>query len=86
MRQNLRYGSRVSFFGIVVTFVAVHSVFCFVLWLNSLSLPGTKIAEFANGVDLDEVAHIEPPHLDLHCLHSSLLILIMIRLELNIFF
>ena len=25
----------------------------------------TKIAEFANSVDLDEVAHNEPPHLDL---------------------
>ena len=22
----------------------------------------------ANSVDLDEVAHYEPPHLDLHCL------------------
>ena len=31
-----------------------------------------KIAEFANSVDLDEVAHDEPPHLDLHCLPSSL--------------
>ena len=34
--------------------------------------PETKIAEFANSVDLDEVAHNEPPHLDLHCLPSSL--------------
>ena len=33
----------------------------------SLQLPETQIAEFANGVDLDEVAHNEPPHLDLHC-------------------
>ena len=32
----------------------------------------TKIAKFANSVDLDEVAHNEPPHLDLHCLPSSL--------------
>ena len=24
------------------------------------------MAEFANSVDLDEVAHNEPPHLDLH--------------------
>ena len=31
-----------------------------------------KIAEFAHSVDLDEVAHNEPPHLDLHCLPSSL--------------
>ena len=32
----------------------------------------TKIAELANSADLDEVAHNEPPHLDLHCLPSSL--------------
>ena len=24
--------------------------------------------EFANSLDLDEVAHNEPPHLDRHCL------------------
>ena len=29
------------------------------------------IFEIANSVDLDEVAHNEPPHLDLHCLPSS---------------
>ena len=34
---------------------------------------------------LDEVAHNEPPHQNLHCLSSSLWILIMIKLELNIF-
>ena len=39
-------------------------------------MPETKTIEFANSVDLDEVAHNdEPPHIDLHCLHSSLLIL-----------
>ena len=38
----------------------------------TLQVPETKIAEFANNVDLDEVAHHEPPHLDLHCLPSSL--------------
>ena len=38
----------------------------------TLSLPETKIADFANSVDLDEVAHHEPPHLDLHCFPSSL--------------
>ena len=31
-------------------------------------LAETNLAEFANSVDLDEVAHYEPPHLDLHCL------------------
>ena len=34
-----------------------------------------KIVEFANSIDTDEMAHIEPPHLALHCLPSSLRIL-----------
>ena len=41
--------------------------------LNSalaLKKPKMKIAKFANCVDPDEVAHYEPPHLDLHCLPS----------------
>ena len=38
---------------------------------NSLSTRD-KNAEFANSIDLDEVAHSEPPHLDLHCMPSSL--------------
>ena len=29
----------------------------------------TKIGEFANSVDLDEVAQDDPPHQDLHYLH-----------------
>ena len=45
----------------------------------------TKIAEFANSVDLDEVAHNEPPHLDLHCLTSSPWILNMIQFGRKIF-
>ena len=32
----------------------------------------TKTAEFANSVDLDEVAQNEPPHQDLHCLPSNI--------------
>ena len=44
----------------------------------NLQVPVTKIAEFANSVDLDEVAHNEPPHLDLHFLPSSLCIFNMI--------
>ena len=39
--------------------------------LNSLTTID-KIAEFANSVGLDEVAHNEPPHQDLPCLPSSL--------------
>ena len=43
------------------------------------------MAEFAKRVDLDEVAHYEPPHQDLHCLPSSLSILNMIKLGHNVF-
>ena len=39
---------------------------------RSLKEPEMKIVGFANGVGLDEVANNEPPHLDLHCLPSSL--------------
>ena len=48
----------------------IVSVSCWLLVFSGLTQ--TKIAEFANSVDLDEVAHHEPPHLDLHCLPSSL--------------
>ena len=45
----------------------------------TLKVQETKIAEFSNSVRLDEVAHNnEPPHLDLHCLPSSLWIFNMI--------
>ena len=41
--------------------------------VNSISMvTEMNLAEFANSLDLDEVAHYEPPHLDLHCLPSSL--------------
>ena len=38
----------------------------------TLQVPETQIAEFANSADLDEVPHNEQPHLDLHCLSTSL--------------
>ena len=47
-------------------------------FLLNLLVPETKIAEIANSVDLDDLAHDEPPHLDLHCLPSGLWILNMI--------
>ena len=37
-----------------------------------VSILETKTAKFENSIDLDEVAHDEPPHLDLHCSPSSL--------------
>ena len=42
------------------------------LLINSLKCQRQKKAEVANSVNLDEVAHNEPPHLNLHCLPSSL--------------
>ena len=38
----------------------------------TLVAPKMKKVEIANRVDPDEVAQHEPPHLDLHCLPSSL--------------
>ena len=38
-----------------------------------------SIVDFANSGDPNKVVHNEPPCLDLHCLSSSLLILITIR-------
>ena len=35
-----------------------------------MSVNATNIAEFANNIDLDELAHYVPPHPGLHCLHS----------------
>ena len=43
-----------------------------------------KAAEFTNSVDPNQVAHDEPPYLDLHCLSSSLWILNMIKLDKRI--
>ena len=31
-----------------------------------------KVEKIANNVDLDEAAHYEPPHRDLHCLPSTI--------------
>ena len=39
----------------------------------TVNAPEMKIVEFANSIDPDEVAHYEPPHLDLHCLSGSTL-------------
>ena len=47
--------------------------------VNYIRARGQK-DKFANSVDLDEVTHDEPPHLDLHCLASGLSILNMIWL------
>ena len=38
---------------------------------NRVKVPKTEVVEFANSKDSDEVAHNEPPHLDLYGLPSS---------------
>ena len=56
------------------------------IYFTLKALKGKLYMESANNVDPDEMAHnepphldhYEPPHLDLHCLPSSLWILIMI--------
>ena len=40
--------------------------------LLTLNMPKLKIIEFINSDSPDEVAHHEPPHVGLHCLHCSL--------------
>ena len=42
------------------------------LFLGFPILKHIRVAEFANSIDLDEVVHNEPPHLDLHCLPFNL--------------
>ena len=53
---------------------ASHLEAC-VLFSNSLAVLKaleTRTGKFGNNVDPDEVAHNEPPHLDLQCLSSRL--------------
>ena len=38
----------------------------------TLEVPESKLAEFTNSADLDEVAHFEPSNLDQHYLACSL--------------
>ena len=40
--------------------------------LLKLTAADRKVAELANSVDFDKVAHHEPPYLLLHCLLSTL--------------
>ena len=49
----------------------IPAIFQYVSQLT-LYVSETKIAEFSNSLDLDERAHTEPPHLDLHCFPSRL--------------
>ena len=52
----------------------------------TLKALGMNTVEIANSLDLDEVAHNEPPHLDLQCLHSSLEFSISYSLYQTFFF
>ena len=46
----------------------------------------TAVHVFANTVDQDEMAHNQPPHLDLQCLPSCLRIFSIIQLEFKCMF
>ena len=56
-------------------------------WMVQMSSIIIKVlkakVEFANSIDLDETAHYELPHLDLHCLITIFWILDMIYLQWN---
>ena len=43
-----------------------------VSFFNTLGTSDKNSRNSANSVDLEKVAHNEPPHLDLHCFPSSL--------------
>ena len=45
--------------------VFINVVCCSLDWLFKGYMPEMKIAEFANSIDPDQVAHVSP-HLDLH--------------------
>ena len=47
--------------------------------------PMVILTQFVNSVYPDEAAHREPPHQDVYCLSSSLLILNIIQLDKTIF-
>ena len=55
------------------------------LFSLALQAPKVKIVELANSVDPDEVAHNEPPYLNLHFLPCNVRILNMISLGQDIF-
>ena len=46
---------------------------------NRVKVPNIRIVDLANSVDPNEVAHTEPPHLDLHCLPSCILFLYLVH-------
>ena len=70
-------------------YILLLSFFCLLSDLLVLTLLSTRDENSwicKNSIDLDEVAHTEPPHLDLHCLPFSRLILNMIySLDLTFF-
>ena len=55
------------------------------IYFTLKALKGKLYMESANKIDPDEMAHNEPPHLDLPCLPSNLWILSMIWYGQNFF-
>ena len=56
----------------VSSFFMKHRATYCITHTGYLTLSTRKIDDFANRADLDDVAHNEPPHQELHCLPYSL--------------
>ena len=54
------------------------ALYLFQLGFDNILRARNEKVEFANSVDPDEVAHNEPPHLNLHCLILDIWILHLI--------
>ena len=73
-KERERFVSRIRIFlyAMIYKTATIWSIKIAMFSINYLKTTETKIAEFANSVDFDDVAHNEPPHLVLHCMSSSL--------------
>ena len=69
--ENNKNKKSVKFQGDMLNFCDFIQVFVFTT-NHHLKDEKIKIVEVVDSVEPDEVAHHEPPHLDLHCMSSTL--------------
>ena len=60
------------YYKFILKFFALFTKYFHLNIMKIILAPETKIAKYANSLDLDEVAHKEPTYLDLHSLPSYL--------------
>ena len=65
-------GNFIAFLGKLLASDMIFSIFLREFCVLTRKAPNTTIAEFANTLDPDEMAHYEPSHIGLQCLPSSL--------------